>query len=86
MNSSPMSEPSFVIHSSGTAFSLLQILFTSGFIKFATAFMVIVSYKRITNCTDRMGNAMMLLFRTVGTALLLFMVTLALLAIGSRGI
>ena len=29
MNSSPMSEPSFVIHSSGTAFSLLQISFTS---------------------------------------------------------
>lgn len=48
--------------------------------------MGIVSDKRITNCTDRMGSAMMLLFRTVGTALLLFMVTLALLAIGSRGI
>ena len=29
--------------------------------------MGIVSDKRITNCTDRMGNAMMLLFRTVGT-------------------
>ena len=70
----------------GCAVPLLQILFTAGFIKCATAFMGIVSDKRITNCTDRMGNAMMLLFRTVGTALLLFMVTLALLAIGSRGI
>ena len=54
----------------GCAVPLLQILFTAGFIKCATAFMGIVSDKRITNCTDRMGNAMMLLFRTVGTALL----------------
>ena len=60
----------------GCAVPLLQILFTAGFIKCATAFMGIVSDKRITNCTYRMGNAMMLLF----------MVTLALLAIGIRGI
>ena len=39
----------------------------------------------VTNCTDHMGNAGMLLFRTAGTAMLLFLITLALLAIGSRG-
>ena len=39
----------------------------------------------MTNCTDHMGNAGMLLFRTAGTAMLLFLITLALLAIGSRG-
>lgn len=38
----------------GCAVPLLQILFTAGFIKCATAFMGIVSDKRITNCTDRM--------------------------------
>ena len=54
-------------------------------IKCAAAFMGIVSDKRVTNCTDHMGNAGMLLFRTAGTAMLLFLITLALLAIGSRG-
>lgn len=69
----------------GCAVPLLQILFTAILIKCAAAFMGIVSDKRVTNCADRMGNAGMLLFRAVGTAMLLFMITLALLAIGSRG-
>ena len=64
---------------------LLEILFTAFLIKCAAAFMGIVSDKRVTNCTDHMGNAGMLLFRTAGTAMLLFLITLALLAIGSRG-
>ena len=64
---------------------LLEILFTALLIKLAAAFMGIVSDKRVTNCTDHMGNAGVLLFRTAGTAMLLFMITLALLAIGSRG-
>ena len=60
-------------------------LFFLFLIKCAAAFMGIVSDKRVTNCTDHMGNAGMLLFRTAGTAMLLFLITLALLAIGSRG-
>ena len=64
---------------------LLEILFTALLIKCAAAFMGIVSDKRVTNCADHMGNAGMLLFRTAGTAMLLFLITLALLAIGSRG-
>ena len=64
---------------------LLEILFTAFLIKCAAAFMGIVSDKRVTNCTDRMGNAGMLLFRTAGTAMLLFLITLALLATGSKG-
>lgn len=68
------------------AIPLLQILFTAILIKGAAAFMGIVSDKRVTNCTDRIGNAGMLLFRTAGTAMLLFLITLALLAIGSKGV
>lgn len=67
------------------AVPLLQILLTAVFIKGAAAFMGIVSDKRVTNCTDHMGNAGMLLFRTAGTAMLLFLITLALLATGSKG-
>ena len=37
---------------------------TAFLIKCAAAFMGIVSDKRVTNCTDHMGNAGMLLFRT----------------------
>ena len=68
------------------AVPLLQILLTAVLIKGAAAFMGIVSDKRVTNCTDRMGNAGMLLFRTAGTAMLLFLITLALLATGSKGV
>ena len=69
----------------GCAVPLLEILFTALLIKCAAAFMGIVSDKRVTNCTDRIGNAGMLLLRTVGCAMLLFFITLALLAAGSRG-
>ena len=68
------------------AVPLLQILLTAVFIKGAAAFIGIVSDKRVPNCTDRMGNAGMLLFRTAGTAMLLFLITLALLATGSKGV
>lgn len=69
----------------GCAVPLLEILVTAILMKGAAAFFGIVSDKRVTNCTDHMGNAGMLLFRTVGTAMLLFLITLALLAIGSGG-
>ena len=69
----------------GCAVPLLEILVTAILMKGAAAFLGIVGDKRVTNCTDHMGNAGMLLFRTVGTAMLLFLITLALLAIGSGG-
>lgn len=69
----------------GCAVPLLEILVAAILMKGAAAFLGIVSDKRVTNCTDHMGNAGMLLFRTVGTAMLLFLITLALLAIGSGG-
>ncbi len=59
---------------------LLQIFFTALLVKCAAAFMGIVSDKRITACANRTGDAGMLLFRTVGTAMLLFLITIAIVA------
>lgn len=59
---------------------LLQILGTALLLKCAAAFMGIVSDKRITACANRTGDAGMLLFRTAGTAMLLFLISLAIVA------
>lgn len=56
---------------------LLKIAVTAGLIKCAAAFMGIVSDKRITACADRTGDAGLLLLRTAGTAVLLFLVAIA---------
>lgn len=47
--------------------------------------MGIVSDKRITACADRIGDAAMLLLRTAGTAMLLFLITIAILATATGG-
>lgn len=59
---------------------LLQILGIAVFLKGAAAFMGIVSNKRITSCVNRTGEAGMMLFRTLGTAMLLFLITLSMVA------
>lgn len=59
---------------------LLQILLFAGVLKIAAALMGIVSDKRITACTNRVGEGSMLLFRITGTALLLFMITISIVA------
>lgn len=59
---------------------LLQIFFTGFLLKCAAAFMGVVSGKRITTCANRAGDACMLLFRTTGTAMLLFLITLSVVA------
>lgn len=64
---------------------LLQILLTALLFKCAAALMGVVSDKRITACADRTGDAGMLLFRTAGTAMLLFLVIIAVVA-ASTGI
>ena len=43
--------------------------------------MGIVSDRRITSCTDRTGNAGLLLLRTAGTAMLLFLIAIAVTAL-----
>lgn len=62
------------------ALPLLKIAMISGVLKCAAAFMGIVSDKRITTCADRTGDAVMLLFRTTGTAMLLFLIAIAVTA------
>ncbi len=59
---------------------LLKIFCIACLLKGAAAFMGLVSDKRITACANRTGDAGMLLFRTTGTALLLFLVTLSIVA------
>ncbi len=59
---------------------LLQVFLTSLLLKCASAFMGIVGNKRVTACANRTGDACMLLFRTVGTAMLLFLIALSVVA------
>jgi stage III sporulation protein AE len=59
---------------------LLQILLIACLMKVAAAFMSIVSDKRIARCTNKVGEGGMLLLRTTGTALLLFMITISVVA------
>lgn len=59
---------------------LLQIFSVAILLKGAAALMGLVSNKRITACVDRTGDACMLLFRTAGTAMFLFLITLSIVA------
>ena len=66
---------------------LLQMFATALLLKGAAALMGIVSGKRITTCADRVGDACMLLFRTSGMAVLLFLISLSVVAMSTnRGI
>lgn len=56
---------------------LVKIAVTAFLLKAAAAFMGIVSDRRLTACADRTGNACMLLFRAAGTAMLLFLISIA---------
>ncbi len=56
---------------------LLKILLMSFLLKAAAAFLGMVSDKRLTVCTDKVGNGGQLLFKTVGTSVLLFLVTIS---------
>lgn len=62
------------------AVPLLKIFLIGCVLKAAAAFMGIVSDKRITACVNRTGDAVMLLLRTAGTALLLFLITISIVA------
>lgn len=63
------------------AMPLFKIALISGLLKTAAAFMGIVSDRRITSCADRAGNAGLLLLRTTGTAMLLFLIAIAVTAL-----
>lgn len=59
---------------------LLRIFLIACILKAAAAVMGIVSDKRITSCTDKVGEGSMMLFRTAGTAMLLFLITISMIA------
>lgn len=61
---------------------LVKIALIALLLKTAAAFMGIISDRRITACADRAGNACLLLLRTAGTAILLFLVAIAVTALG----
>lgn len=63
---------------------LLQIFFTALLLKCAAAFVGMVGGRRITGCVNHIGDACMLLFRTAGTAMLLFLITLSIVATGTN--
>jgi stage III sporulation protein AE len=63
---------------------LAEIFLTGCMLKLAAAFMGIVSDKRITTCTDKVGEGGMLLLQTVGTALLLFLISIAVVAMSTN--
>lgn len=63
------------------AVPLLKIGVIAGLLKAAAAFMGIVSDRRITVCADRAGDAGLLLLRTAATAMLLFLITIAVTAV-----
>lgn len=62
------------------AVPLMRIFIISCLIKLAAAVLGIISDKRITNCTSKVGDAGMLLFKTAGTAMVLFVITIAVAA------
>lgn len=59
---------------------LLEIFISAVLLKCAAAFVGMVSGRRMTGCVDHVGNACLMLFRTVGTAMLLFLITLSVVA------
>lgn len=63
------------------AVPVFKIAMIAGLLKCAAAFMGIVSDRRITACVNRMGDAVLLLLRTVGTAVLLFIIAIAVAAV-----
>ena len=63
---------------------LLQILLTACCLKLAAAVMGIVSDKRITACTDKVGEGSMMLLRVTGTAMLLFLISIAVVAVSTN--
>lgn len=59
---------------------LLQILMIAGCMKLAAAIMGVISDKRITACTNKVGEGSMLLLKTTGTALVLFLISISVVA------
>lgn len=64
---------------------LLKIALIAGVLKCSAAFMGVVSDKRITACVNRAGDGGLLLLKITGTALLLFLISIAVVTASGRG-
>ncbi|MBQ7774305.1 MAG: stage III sporulation protein AE [Lachnospiraceae bacterium] len=59
---------------------LLKIYIIAWLLKLAAALLGMISDKRLVSCTNQMGEGCMLMFRTAGTSMLLFVIVLSVLA------
>ena len=59
---------------------LMYIFLLAWILRIAAAILGLVSDKRLTACTNRMGEACMLLFRTAATGVLLFLISISVIA------
>ncbi|MBR5247720.1 MAG: stage III sporulation protein AE [Lachnospiraceae bacterium] len=59
---------------------MIKMCLIACLLKTAAALMGIVSDKRLSACTDKVGEGSMLLLRTAGTAMLLFLITISVVA------
>lgn len=64
---------------------LLKVGLIAGVLKCAAAFMGVVSDRRITTCVNRAGDGSLLLLKTTGTAILLFLISIAVVTASGRG-
>lgn len=63
---------------------LIKIAAIGWVLRLAAALLGMVSDKRLVQCTNNMGEGCMLMFRLVGTALLLFVILVSLIAAGTN--
>ncbi|MBP3352293.1 MAG: stage III sporulation protein AE [Lachnospiraceae bacterium] len=63
---------------------LIKIAAIGWILRLAAALLGMVSDKRLVQCTNHMGESCMLMFRLVGTALLLFVILISLIATGTN--
>lgn len=65
---------------------LLKLGMIAAALKCAAAFMGVISDRRLTRCVDRTGEGGFLLFRTTGTAMLLFLIAVAVVTAAGRSL
>ncbi len=63
---------------------LIKIAAIGWILRLAAAFLGMVSDKRLVQCTNHMGESCMLMFRLLGTAMLLFVILISLIAAGTN--
>lgn len=63
---------------------LLEVFVIGMILRLAAAVLGMVSDKRLVECTNRAGDACMIMFRVVGTAMVLFLIIIAVLAMATN--